>query len=41
MWARVLEKAQSLVHPRGELDWGASIDSTIVRVHQRGEHSRS
>lgn len=36
VWARVLEKAQSLAHQRGELDWVASIDSTIVRVHQHG-----
>jgi len=32
----VLEKTQSLAHQRGELDWVASIDSTIVRVHQHG-----
>lgn len=36
VWARVLEKVQSLTHQRGELDWVASIDSTIVRVHQHG-----
>lgn len=36
VWARVLEKVQSLAHQRGELDWVASIDSTIVRVHQHG-----
>lgn len=36
VWARVLEKAQSLAHQRGGLDWVASIDSTIVRVHQHG-----
>ena len=36
VWARVLEKVQSLAHRRGELDWVASIDSTIVRVHQHG-----
>lgn len=36
VWARVLEKTQSLAHQRGELDWVASIDSTIVRVHQHG-----
>lgn len=35
-WAGVLEKVQSLVHQRGELDWVTSIDSTIVRVHQHG-----
>jgi len=36
VWARVLQKVQSLAHQRGELDWVASIDSTIVRVHQHG-----
>ncbi len=36
VWARVLEKVQSLTHQRGELDWMASIDSTIMRVHQHG-----
>ncbi|MFD0997620.1 hypothetical protein HNR16_003562 [Pseudoclavibacter chungangensis] len=32
----MLEKVDSLAHQRGELDWVASIDSTIVRVHQHG-----
>lgn len=32
VWARVLEKAQSLAQRAGD----ASIDSTIVRVHQHG-----
>ncbi|HYU04219.1 MAG TPA: hypothetical protein VEL02_10300 [Jatrophihabitantaceae bacterium] len=36
VWARVLEKVQSLAHQAGDLDWVASIDSTIVRVHQHG-----
>ena len=36
VWARVLEKVQSLAHQRGDLDWVTSIDSTIVRVHQHG-----
>lgn len=36
VWAWVLQKVQSLAHQRGELDWVASIDSTIVRVHQHG-----
>jgi transposase len=36
VWARVLEKVQSLAHRVGDLDWVASIDSTIVRVHQHG-----
>lgn len=36
VWAEVLETVQSLAHQSGELDWVASIDSTIVRVHQHG-----
>ncbi len=36
VWARVLEKVQSLAHQVGDVDWVASIDSTIVRVHQHG-----
>jgi transposase len=36
VWARVLEKVQALAHASGELDWVASIDPTIVRVHQHG-----
>jgi transposase len=36
VWARVLEKVQSLAQQSGDLDWVTSIDSTIVRVHQHG-----
>ena len=36
MWEQVLEKTQSMAQAAGELDWVASIDSTIVRVHQHG-----
>ena len=36
VWARVLEKTQSLAQQAGDLNWVASIDSTIVRVHQHG-----
>ena len=36
VWARVLEKTQCLARESGDLDWVASIDSTIVRVHQHG-----
>ena len=36
VWAKVLEQLQSQAHALGELDWVASIDSTIVRVHQHG-----
>ena len=36
LWARVLEQVQARSGARGEIDWSASIDSTIVRVHQHG-----
>jgi transposase len=36
VWAEVLEHVQSRAHQVGDLDWVASIDSTIVRVHQHG-----
>ncbi|WP_439248346.1 IS5 family transposase [Micrococcus luteus] len=36
VWEQVLEKTQSMAQAAGELDWVASIDSTIVRVHQHG-----
>lgn len=36
VWAQVLENVQSLAQQAGDLDWVTSIDSTIVRVHQRG-----
>lgn len=36
VWTVALEKVQSLAHRAGDLDWVASIDSTIVRVHQHG-----
>jgi transposase len=36
VWARALEQIQALVGARGDIDWAASIDSTIVRVHQHG-----
>lgn len=32
----MLEKMQSLANQAGDLDWVASIDSSIVRVHQHG-----
>lgn len=34
VWPRVLERVQAMAAAAGELDWVASIDSTIVRVHQ-------
>ena len=36
VWEQVLERTQSMAQQAGELDWVASIDSTIVRVHQHG-----
>lgn len=36
VWANLLERVQSLALQHGDLDWVASIDSTIVRVHQHG-----
>jgi transposase len=36
VWARALGMAQSLAYQAGDLDWVASIDSTVVRVHQHG-----
>lgn len=35
VWACVLETTQSLAQQSGDLDWVASIDQTIVRVHQQ------
>jgi transposase len=32
-WTRVLEHVQTRAETLGDLDWVASIDSTIVRVH--------
>ena len=36
VWGQALERTQSMAQAAGELDWVASIDSTIVRVHQHG-----
>jgi len=36
VWARVLEQVQAMAQQGGDIDWIASIDSTIVRVHQHG-----
>ena len=35
-WTKVLEHLQTRAETLGDLDWVASIDSTIVRVHQHG-----
>jgi hypothetical protein len=34
VWAQLLEHVQGLAEARGQIDWVASIDSTIARVHQ-------
>lgn len=36
VWARLLEHVQGAAERRGDVDWVASIDSTIARVHQHG-----
>ena len=36
VWARVLERVQSLADADGEFDWVVSVDSTIACVHQHG-----
>lgn len=36
IWARLLEHVQGAAERRGDIDWAASIDSTIARVHQHG-----
>jgi transposase len=35
-WDRVLSALLALADTTGDLDWVASVDSTIVRVHQHG-----
>jgi hypothetical protein len=32
----VLEQVRAMAHRGGDVEWIASIDSTIVRVHQHG-----
>lgn len=36
VWAKALERVQTMAHASGDVNWVASIDSTIVRVHQHG-----
>lgn len=36
VWAKLLEHVQGVAQDRGDVDWMASIDSTIARVHQHG-----
>lgn len=36
VWARLLEHVQGVAERRGDIDWAASIDSTIACVHQHG-----
>jgi len=39
-WARLLARAQTDADASGELDWLVAVDSTVVRVHQRGASAR-
>jgi transposase len=39
-WGRVLTALLALADTTDDLDWVASIDSTIVRVHQHGAGAR-
>ncbi len=39
-WDRVLTALLALADTTGDLDWVASIDSTVVRVHQHGGGAR-
>jgi transposase len=39
-WAKLLARAQADVDAAGELDWLVAVDSTIVRIHQRGVSAR-
>ncbi|TFC29470.1 transposase [Cryobacterium sp. TMT2-18-3] len=36
VWARFLEHVQGVAEAQEQVDWAASIDSTLVRVHQHG-----
>ncbi len=36
VWANLLDHVQGVAKERGDVDWVASIDSTIARVHQHG-----
>ncbi|ROP60779.1 IS5 family transposase [Curtobacterium sp. ZW137] len=36
VWAKLLEHVQGIAQESGDVDWVASIDSTIARVHQHG-----
>ena len=35
-WDKVLTALQVQADANGEIDWAASVDSTIARVHQHG-----
>ena len=39
-WDRVMIALLALADATGDLDWVASVDSTIVRVHQHGAGAR-
>src|SRR3954447_18688622 len=39
-WARLVTAMQAAGHAAGELDWLASVDSTVVRAHQHAAGAR-
>lgn len=39
-WERLLQQVQAAADAAGEIDWDVSVDSTIVRAHQRAAGAR-
>ncbi|MFD5858380.1 IS5 family transposase [Streptomyces chartreusis] len=40
-WERLLQQVQAEADAAGEIDWGISVDSTIVRAHQHAAGART
>ena len=40
-WERLLQQVQAAADAAGEIDWDASVDSTIVRAHQHAAGART
>lgn len=40
-WERLLQQVQAAADAVGEIDWGISVDSTIVRAHQQAADART
>ncbi len=40
-WERLLQQVQAAADAAGEIDWGISVDSTIVRAHQHAAGART